>query len=166
MRLRAPRSRAIVPAVSRTNVSARWAMSSAASWNVFEPTTRAIESSGTVRRPKSPRLRFTSKTRRTDASSRSAEKRLVCSAVSMDAIAESGSAGMSRRSDPATKARTAASPAPYLATIDPIINASVTTMPRNRSESRSRPVRTAPDSVAGSSLPVSAGYAMWAVMTT
>ena len=165
MRLRALRSRVTVPAVSRTSVTDRCARSSAASWNAFEPTMRAIESSGTVRRSNRPRPRLISSTRRTEASSRAAERRPLPNATSMDAIAESGSAGMSKRSEPASNARTAASPAPYLATIAPICSASVTTSPLNLSESRSTPVSIAADSVAGVS-PVNAGKAMCALITT
>ena len=80
-------------------------------------------------------------------------------------MAESGSAGISSRSDPARKARTVASPAPYLATIAPMVSASVTTRPWNRSESRSRPVSTAGESVPGSLSPVIAGNAMCALIT-
>src|SRR6266571_5272540 len=149
MRLGALRRRATVPAVSRTSVSERWAISSAASWNAFEPTISGIESSATVRRSKSPSPRLISRTRRTEASSRAGLMRAVWRAVSIDPIAESGSAGMSSRSDPASKARTAASPAPYLATIAPICSASVTTSPLNLSESRSTPVSIAGDSEAG-----------------
>ena len=80
--------------------------------------------------------------------------------------AESGSAGISKRSEPARNARTVASPAPYLATIAPIVSASVTTSPPKCSESRSTPVNTAAESVAGSSEPVTAGKAMCALITT
>ena len=45
-------------------------------------------------------------------------------------------------------------------------SASVTTTPWKRSESRSKPVRAAADSVAGPLSPVTAGKAMWALITT
>ena len=87
------------------------------------------------------------------------------SATSIEEMAESGSAGISSRSEPASNARTAASPAPYFATIAPICNASVTTSPLNLSESRSTPVSIAGESVAGVS-PVNTGNAMCALITT
>ena len=92
--------------------------------------------------------------------------RPVATAVVIAAIAESGSAGISSRSEPARNARTVASPAPYFATMAPIVNASVTTRPGKRSESRSKPVSTAAERVPGSSEPVKAGKAMWALITT
>ncbi|OLC73568.1 MAG: hypothetical protein AUH78_13355 [Gemmatimonadetes bacterium 13_1_40CM_4_69_8] len=130
------------------------------------PTTVMIESSATTRCANRPSRRLISSTRRTDASSRSRLTRPPSTAAVMALRAESGSAGMRSRSEPARNARTVASPAPYFATIAPITSASVTTRPRKCSESRSRPVSTAADRVAGSSDPVKAGKAMWALITT
>ena len=104
--------------------------------------------------------------RRTDCASRSGVMRPAATAAVIATTAESGSAGIRRRSEPARKARTVASPAPYFATMAPIVSASVTTRPVKRRESRSRPVSTARDKVPGSSDPVSAGNAMCALITT
>src|SRR6266581_1707680 len=154
------------PPTSRTSVRERTATSLAASWNRLLPTTCGIESSGTVRRSNRPSRRLISSMRRTDWASRSGVIRPAATAAVMAARAESGSAGMSSRSEPARNARTVASPAPYLATIAPIVSASVTTRPGKRRESRSSPVRTAADNVPGSLDPVSAGNAMCALITT
>ena len=163
---RRPRHDRTMPVVSRASVMLRTAMSSAASWERRTPTMVISESSGTVRRRYSPRRCLISSTRRTEASSRASVYRPCSRAVAIALSAESGSAGISSRSEPARNARTVASPAPYLVTIAPIVSASVTTRPRKCSESRSTPVSTAADSVAGSSDPVSAGKAMCALITT
>ena len=154
------------PPMSRTSVRARTAMSSAWSWKRLAPTTSMIESSDTVRSWNRPRRRLISSRRRTDCSSRCGVMRPVATAAVIAAIAESGSAGIRRRSEPARNARTVASPAPYFATMAPIVSASVTTRPGKRSESRSRPVSTAAERVPGSSEPVKAGNAMCALITT
>ena len=57
---------------------------------------------------------------------------------------------MRSRSLPARNARTADSPAPNRLMIAPMVRASVTTIPSNPSESRSTPVITLGESVAGS----------------
>src|SRR5205809_1065726 len=98
-----------------------------------------IESSATTRCANRPSRRLISSTRRTDASSRSRVIRPPSTATVMALRAESGSAGMRSRSEPARNARTVASPAPYFPTIAPITSASVTTRPRKCSESRNNP---------------------------
>src|SRR2546421_1591720 len=112
-----PRKACSRPPTSRTSVRDRTAMSLAASWNRLLPTTCGMESSGTVRRSNSPSRRLISSTRRTDCASRCGVTRPAATAAVIARTAESGSAGISSRSEPARNARTVASPAPYFVTI-------------------------------------------------
>ena len=104
-------------------------MSSAISRNSLLPTIWGSTLRSTVLDWNSPAACLSASILLTELSTLSVEILPECTASASAAIASGMAAGISRRSLPASNARTALSPLPYSVTMAPMISASVTTRP-------------------------------------